>query len=384
MPTNEKELKDVVENMIEEIMPSLSTEKQEETDLACNICYKSYADYASLIKHKKRHKAQPRQSHVCDICKKSFKERAKLKHHYNSDHGFSEAPDARFECDQCGKVYKTQAGLNKHKSRLHSDSTEANTKPNTEPETEISNEEHDVVGRYCRAALFTGLLLMSFNKARKAGDGERIMRYYKYLMLLYDITGKNKYRLYNLYTLLQVKVLLPDALAFNIVHNRFVNTIGGPNTNKEMDRTVEHANKSAKKDIKQFNGKVTSDSIKRSATSFQATQRVVTAFDTHSGLKKQSSKRTEKDVSEDTKALAKQFIKQKLFKKTPGRKYKCFPQFPKDIFDMTDIRSLKHWIKDKYNGFRRGHLFTQFNTEAETDDDSSDSDTSDEDENDDI
>ena len=74
----------------------------------------------------------------------------------------------------------------------------------------------------------------------KHGDGERIIRLYKFLLLYFRLEHRTKYSYYTLYTLCQVHQLLPPKLAHELVWNRTNNSRGLVDSNVENDSTVEH------------------------------------------------------------------------------------------------------------------------------------------------
>ena len=75
-------------------------------------------------------------------------------------------------------------------------------------------------------SLFLCLLTKDFEDARKHGDGERILRLMKFMMLLFRCDGKFKYGYHILHHIAQVKVFLPAKLAHDAVWNRFINHRG--------------------------------------------------------------------------------------------------------------------------------------------------------------
>ena len=79
---------------------------------------------------------------------------------------------------------------------------------------------------------------------------------YNVLFLLFRSNARTKYAFYSFQFLCQVYYLLPERLAFSLVHNRFTNNKGLPDFSVEMDREVDHWNKRFKMDCKEFQGKV--------------------------------------------------------------------------------------------------------------------------------
>lgn len=93
---------------------------------------------------------------------------------------------------------------------------------------------------------------MNFLDAIAEGDGLRIIRQYKYLMLLCKADGSHsvKYALESLYQLLLINGYLSHDESEVITWNRTVNNHGGAGRNVPFDLEVEHSNKHLKQGIR--------------------------------------------------------------------------------------------------------------------------------------
>ena len=81
-----------------------------------------------------------------------------------------------------------------------------------------------------------GLLYMNFTDAVAEGDGDRIMRCWKFLLLhFYSDTGSTKYALEALYLQLQQQAILSPRQAYRQRWNRSVNNHGGNGKNVPLD-----------------------------------------------------------------------------------------------------------------------------------------------------
>ena len=61
------------------------------------------------------------------------------------------------------------------------------------PSQEVMQASPDAVFNYASAVMNDGLLLMEFRDAIHEGDGERILRCWKFMLLYYFATGHSKY-----------------------------------------------------------------------------------------------------------------------------------------------------------------------------------------------
>lgn len=314
----------------------------------------------------------------CNDCGKKYKKVKSLRKHRQEKHGAANEAIRGYECNHCRKLYKTSANFKKHIKKVKHDAgedideegiaqeledcrkIEDNAATSDSMDSKKDAEESDSVYHYSRCALFLGLFACNFNDARKYGDGERTLRLYKFLCLMFKLEGKTKYAYYTFQFLCQVFYLLPEELAFNLVFNRFVNNKGRADSNVEIDREVEHWNKLFKMDCREFNGKVTPKSIDRASCSYQSVDAILTAFDHCSNVHRPSGRHTRKNVTEDVTALAEQLKSQCLFKIKPGRKYQAYPSFPKNQFSRLDVPLLKEWMIQKLKHFRGLNVYSNF------------------------
>ena len=156
---------------------------------------------------------------------------------------------------------------------------------------------------------------MNFNSARKLC---------KVLFLLFRSNARTKYAFYSFQFLCQVYYLLPERFAFSLVHKRFTNNKGLPDSNVEMDREVEHWNKCFKMDCKEFQGKVTNNSIEKASTSYQHMEEVISSFDNETETHRRSGNHSRKSVVDDVNTLSEQLKGSHVFHPYPGRSHSAF------------------------------------------------------------
>ena len=159
-------------------------------------------------------------------------------------------PDKVISCVSCGNNFTSITNLKNHRKTKHKNE-------------KFISEEQDHLYNYSRNALVLTYIVKNFIDARKHGDGERLIRIYKYFLLYFKIDKRTKYSFQTLHLLSQIEFLLPPGMSHELRWNRFVNNKGNLDTNIELDRELEHRNKYAKQQIKSFQGKVTDTSIHR-------------------------------------------------------------------------------------------------------------------------
>lgn len=111
-----------------------------------------------------------------------------------------------------------------------------------------------------------GLLYLNFTDAVAEGDGDRIMRCWKFLLLhFYADRGSSKYALEALYLQLQQQAILSPRQAYRQLWNRGVNNHGGSGKNVPIDLEVEHDNNSIKEGIRKLGPNLTHAAVTRVA-----------------------------------------------------------------------------------------------------------------------
>ena len=104
---------------------------------------------------------------------------------------------------------------------------------------------------YACETLSLGLLYFEFQDAIKEGDGNRVMRIWKYLLLLFKASKRKKnYSIEALTLLSQYHVILPPRLAEQLKWSRFVNVHGTVGHNISCDLHMKHLNREIKTAIK--------------------------------------------------------------------------------------------------------------------------------------
>ena len=144
---------------------------------------------------------------------------------------------------------------------------------------------------YNYACRFMGMALMvrNFHDASREGDGLRIMRCWKFLMLYFKVDNRVKYAVEAFHLLAQVNALLPSHMAYQLIWNRTCNVHGEEGRNIPLHLHVEHLNRIFKDDINTFHSNVTTKSVERSSQAIGTMKEVLDKFDKSAGVKQHSA-----------------------------------------------------------------------------------------------
>ena len=213
---------------------------------------------------------------------------------------------------------------------------------------EASCSTGDGVLDYSREVLTLSLMYAEFNDAIKEGDGDRVIRCWKFLLLLFKASNRTNYSVEALNLLSQFYILLPPRLAQELAWSRFVNTSGKKGGNIPMDLHMEHLNRSCKTAVAHLGANLTPKAIVRIGKCIRPLTNLGTAFDLSTGVARRSGAHSDADVSADiTKVVAELTGKSAVFKSLPGRKHNAFKTFSGSLLDNLNKENLLTWMQGR-------------------------------------
>ena len=200
---------------------------------------------------------------------------------------------------------------------------------------------------YTRVLCHYGSLATEFRDAWGEGDGERVVRCWKFFMLHFKAAGHTKYGLEALRLQFQLQVL-SASLAHQIMHHRFVNTRGGLGNNIPCDLYNEHVNKQVKIIIQNMGSNLTEASLQRAVRCVSTLHAICKHFDAAAQVPAVTSAHSTKSDMLDIGKVVSVVLQNNLLKKqdTP-RKHHFFPGININPLDKLDREKLKAWIEKK-------------------------------------
>ena len=129
----------------------------------------------------------------------------------------------------------------------------------------------DSVQEYAKDTLSLGLLLLEFKDGIHEGDGNRVLRCWKYFLLFVRATYKHKNYCIEAFNLqMQYYYILPKRYAEQMLWGRFINSEGGPGHNIPADLHMERLNKLLKDTICHLGANKTPQAIIRAGKALGA------------------------------------------------------------------------------------------------------------------
>ena len=187
-----------------------------------------------------------------------------------------------------------------------------------------TSQNNDDVSSYMSNVLGMGLFAWDMEDAIREGDGERMIRLWKFLLLLFKQAGKTKYSLEAMHLLFDVTVALSKKRSHELTWNRTCNTHGGIGCNKPLDLHLEHMNRNFKDDISKFAPHLTESSVQKTAHASPVVAECVAQLDKLIHIKRDSGYHAEPLHDQDRKAIFQQLVAAKACHYVPGRAYTHF------------------------------------------------------------
>jgi hypothetical protein len=220
------------------------------------------------------------------------------------------------------------------------------SQPQIPPAEDLKSEDH--VMNYALQVMQMGIFFMQLDDTEHEGDGERMMRNWKLLMLYARCSGRSKkYAFEALRLITYCRALYTEKMAHRVIHGQCVNPLGGMGRNYANDLKQEHLVKCNKVILQGLCGNKTLKAVTRATQSAYNVKKITENFDHQSNITPESQSNTYGDPSTDIKQMANVLRKLKPFSYTKGRKHAAFPTIPNSPLNNVDVSSLDAWLTTK-------------------------------------
>ena len=206
----------------------------------------------------------------------------------------------------------------------------------------------DKVNAYACETLSLGLLFLEFKDSIREGDGNRVLRVWKYFLLLFKASGRHNYAIEALTLLTQYHLLLSPRLAEQLKWSRFVNVHGRPGLNISCDLHMEHLNRMAKISIDGLGANKSGKAIRRVGKAIGTVSSSLENYDVVSSVPLESGAHTVRSNEKDLYKVLKELVKAKVFSIVPRRKHKSFVHLKTNLIRSLNESAFKQWMIDHY------------------------------------
>ncbi len=214
------------------------------------------------------------------------------------------------------------------------------------PPKPAKHSPDDHVQEYAKEVLTMGLFYLEYHDAIREGDGERVLRCWKFLLLFFKATRHPNYSIEAINLLSQFYYLLTPRMAKQLLWSRFVNSQGGRGHNIPADLHMEHLNRTCKDTLGNLGANKTPQAIVRAGKAAGNISKMLKHFDFVNKITPGSSAHTRQSQQKDIdKILHEIHTKQKVFAHVSGRKHSSFPTLACNIFRHIKEKKLNAWMQ---------------------------------------
>ena len=212
----------------------------------------------------------------------------------------------------------------KHELKVHGlEATAFSVENYTTSTDEMEVSERDDMFNYQCNLLDQGLFYTNFIDAIAEGDGNRIVRCCKFLMLHFFSEKKHKYAVEALYLLLQQLCLLSQRQAYRQKWNRSTNNKGGAGNNVSLDLDLEHDNNYLKTAVKKLGPNLTQQTVSRCGKILKFARNKVEGISRECDVMKRSGKHFIKSTKQDMAKLVHNLIEKDALVEQPDTYQIC-------------------------------------------------------------
>ena len=208
----------------------------------------------------------------------------------------------------------------------------------------------DGVLEYSREVFTLGLLYMEFHDAIKEGDGLRVLRCWKYMLLLFKAAQNKNYAIEAFNCLCQYFYYLSPQMAQQLLYSRFVNVHGREGFNIPCDLHMEHLNRVIKDALQHLGANKTEHAITRASKCSHLISSLLHQFDAVTGLKEVSTSHTRASEKSDLDRMVAVLCNNTVFTDQGTRSHRCFKNFRSNhLIHSVDMDMLEEWMREHFH-----------------------------------
>ena len=213
--------------------------------------------------------------------------------------------------------------------------------------------------QYSFNLLSIGSFYLEFTDAIREGDGERVLRCWRYLLPIFNNSGRRNYCLEAFKMLYQYHHLMPPRQAQQLIWSRFVNTHGIRGRNIPLDLHQEHLNRLVKTTIDGLGANKTGAAIVRCGKALGTVSGVLKHIDSSMHVARPSDAHPVSKQVKETAAVVKELLASRVFdevileqergKPPKVRHHQSFPK-PKCVLPEVSPESTIVWMIEHLKG----------------------------------
>lgn len=215
------------------------------------------------------------------------------------------------------------------------------------PSVSIRRVARDGVFDYGSAVLNDGMLLFEFEDAIREGDGERILRCWKALLIYFHAAGHSNYTKEAIMLQALVKASATPMVSAQLTWSRTVSIRGGSGKNVPVDLHNEHLNRLVKTAVAHVGANVTPAAILQCGKSVKCLKTFLDNFDKEHNVAPASNAHSQASLRKDESAIMDVLTKTNVFDYIPGRIHESFKDIAVNPSEKLNLSKLCDTI-EKY------------------------------------
>ena len=218
------------------------------------------------------------------------------------------------------------------------------------------SSQEDNVQAYAKEVMTLGLIYAEFADGIREGDGIRVTRCWKFLMLIFKAAQRKNYSCEAFALLAQMNFILSPRLSQQLKWSHFINTRGGKGHNIPCDLHMEHLNRVLKDGIKGLGANKTEKAITRLGKCISSFDQILSNFDESLEVHHSADFHTVASLEKDITLVVNELTKQvQPFSFSKGRSHKSV-RVKKSIMKTIDSAKFHLWTKEKWSSLLAGVL----------------------------
>ena len=191
-----------------------------------------------------------------------------------------------------------------------------------------------------------GCFYIEYADAIREGDGDRVLRCWRYLLPIFKSSGRTNYSIEALTFLQQQQYLLTPRQSAELVWNRFINVHGVRGRNIPCDLHLEHLNRVCKNAISDLGVNKTEKAIKRVGNVLGTLYPALQQFDSDNHIRDTSGTHHMPTSEKDRDRIIHELQQTNVFSSIPNRTHhQSFPN-PRHVLHHSDHETLHQWIME--------------------------------------
>ena len=213
----------------------------------------------------------------------------------------------------------------------------------------------DLVHFYAAEVLTLSLVWHGFHDAIQEGDGERIIRYWKFLLIIFKTSNQHNYAKEAVNLLMQYHYLFTDRQKSELLSNWCINTMGQQGTNIPCDLHIKYLNRRLKIVLRNLGANINPKAVQKAGRSIGVVQRICETFEKQTSHYHTSGRHPTPKFGKDFCTILNLLEEENVFVPTCKRKHNSF-DFKKGLMQRASKSTIIKKTLTKYSMFRLYHI----------------------------